>query len=340
MTKRILCMLLVLCLIPAVFAGCGKKEAVAPTDTEPKETVTEEPTEAVGSYMDTDERPIAVMIDNDGKDSWPHFGLEDAYLVYEMYVEGSSTRLMALFKGADTAKIGPVRSCRHYFLDYALENDAIYVAYGWSPRGQSDSNSMGVDYINGIVGNVGTETFWRERKYKGDYHSAFTSIEKITEGAQKRNYRTTTDERFATYNSDIKPLESGDAADHFTIPYAGHYKVTYQYDAAQHYYTRTMNSTLHESADGVPYAPVNVIIMKVKNYGLGDADNPARQQLDTVGSGEGYYITEGKKIDITWEKESRTAKTVYKDAAGNPLTLNPGMTFVNIINPATDIRFE
>ena len=338
MKKRLLSMLLVLLLVPALFAGCGKQETVAPTD--PGETATEAPAEDVSDYLNSNERPVAVMIDNDGKDSWPHYGLEDAYLVYEMYVEGSSTRLMALFKGTDTEKIGPVRSCRHYFLDYALENDAIYVAFGWSPRGQADSNSMGVDYINGIVGNVGTETFWRERKYKGDYHSAFTSMAKIMEGAEKRNFRTETDVKFATFNKEVTPLESGDAANSFVIPYAGHYKVTYKYDPDHHYYTRTLNSTPHQSADGVPYAPTNVIIMQVKNYGLGDADNPARQQLDTVGSGKGYYITEGKKIDITWEKESRTAKTVYKDASGNPITLNPGMTFINIVNPNTTINFE
>ena len=337
MKKRLLCMLLVLCLIPALFTGCGKQQTVAPTDTEAEAT---EAPEDASDYLSSNERPVAVMIDNDGKDSWPHYGLQDAYLVYEMYVEGSSTRLMALFKGTDTEKIGPVRSCRHYFLDYALENDAIYVAYGWSPRGQSDSNSMGVDYINGIVGNVGTETFWRERKYAGDYHSAFTSMEKIMEGAEKRNFRTESDVKFAAYNKELTPLETGDTAESFVIPYAGHYKVTYQYDPDNHYYTRTLNSTPHQSADGVPYAPTNVIIMKVKNYGLGDADNPARQQLDTVGSGEGYYITEGKRQDITWEKESRTAKTVYKDASGNEITLNPGMTFVNIINPNTTVTFE
>ena len=36
----------------------------------------------------------------------------------------------ALFKGQDLDKIGPVRSARHYFIDYAMENDAIYVHFG------------------------------------------------------------------------------------------------------------------------------------------------------------------------------------------------------------------
>ena len=51
---------------------------------------------------------------------------------------------MALFKGQNLEKIGPVRSSRHYFLDYALENDAIYVHYGWSPQAQYDISNLGV----------------------------------------------------------------------------------------------------------------------------------------------------------------------------------------------------
>ena len=87
------------------------------------------------------ERPIAVMLDN-SKASWPQAGLNDAFLVYEMIVEGGETRLMALFKGADLDKIGSLRSARHYFLDYALENDAIYVHFGWSPQAQSDISKL------------------------------------------------------------------------------------------------------------------------------------------------------------------------------------------------------
>ena len=83
------------------------------------------------------DRPIAVMIDNHNL-AWPQGGLNQAYMVYEIIVEGGETRLMALFKGTDVEKIGPVRSARHYFIDYAMENDAIYAHFGQSPQAQSD----------------------------------------------------------------------------------------------------------------------------------------------------------------------------------------------------------
>ena len=95
------------------------------------------------------ERPIAVMIDNH-IDAMPQAGLLEADIVYEIIVEGGETRLMLVLQGKDLEKVGPIRSARHYFLDYALENDAIYVHYGWSPQAESDISTLGVNNINGI----------------------------------------------------------------------------------------------------------------------------------------------------------------------------------------------
>ena len=95
------------------------------------------------------DRPFAVMIDNHS-DAWPQAGLKDAYMIYEIIAEGGETRLMALFKGVDVKKIGPVRSARHYFIDYAMENDAIYTHFGQSPQAQSDIKKFSINDINGI----------------------------------------------------------------------------------------------------------------------------------------------------------------------------------------------
>src|SRR5574344_6112 len=104
-------------------------------------------------------RPIAVMINNHPDARVNHAGLQDAYMVYEIIVEGGLTRYMALFKDAQTARIGSVRSSRHYFLDYAMENDAIYTHFGWSPYAESDIYKYGINNINGMVDG---DAFWRD----------------------------------------------------------------------------------------------------------------------------------------------------------------------------------
>ena len=135
------------------------------------------------------ERPIAFMIDN-AQEAWPQAGLNKAYIVYEIVAEGGITRLMALFKGQDVEQIGPVRSSRHYYLDYALENDAIYVHYGWSPQAESDIRTLAVNNINGITES--TKSFWRVSG-KSAPHNVITSTEKIMQIAERKGYRTTSE---------------------------------------------------------------------------------------------------------------------------------------------------
>lgn len=55
-----------------------------------------------------------------------------------------------------------------------------------------------------------------------------------------------------------------------------------------------------------------------------------------------YYITNGKAIEITCEKTSRTAQTVYKDLQGNEIKVNDGKTFIQIcpINAKVTIEGE
>ena len=145
-------------------------ETISGSEEENNELVATIEQKEVQIYNGND-RPIAVMIDNHNG-AWPQAGLQQAYMVYEIIVEGGETRLMALFKGADLEKIGPVRSARHYFIDYAMENDAIYVHFGQSPQAQSDIKKFSINDINGISED-GT-TFWRV-KDKYAPHNAVTS---------------------------------------------------------------------------------------------------------------------------------------------------------------------
>ena len=69
--------------------------------------------------QDSNSRNIAVMYNNISTVWGYQAGLQDAYLVYEMLVEGGYTRLMAIYKDAKTERIGSVRSSRPYFLDFA-----------------------------------------------------------------------------------------------------------------------------------------------------------------------------------------------------------------------------
>ena len=333
--------ILALLLITAVFltSGCAITEEEPSDFVEPTmaEEVTEEGTEAKSSYnIYTDERAYAVMIDNDGNSSRPHAGLEDAYLIYEMYVEGRATRLMAVFKGAETPKIGPVRSSRHYFLDYALDNDALYAHAGFSPMAMEQISALGINNLNGLI--YEPTYYWRERKYKGDYHSMFTSIHNLSTLADKLGYRKTSETLPLNFSKEA-PVYEGESAKNITIPYADFYYVSYKYDEETGLYDRFINSKYHPTQSGEKLCAGQIIIQFAKSYPLGDGSD--RIQLETTGSGKGIFIKNGIQTPLSWKKSSRTSKLKFYTSDSKELVLDDSIpTYVQVMPEAINLEIE
>ncbi len=278
------------------------------------------------------------MIDNH-KDAWPHVGLQNAYMVYEIIVEGNETRLMALFKGANVEKIGPVRSARHYFIDYAMENDAIYTHFGQSPQAQRDLKKYSINDINGIAED-GT-TFWRVRE-KVAPHNALTSTEKLLKSAQNKKYRTTSSEKSVlNYVTDEVNLEEGQDAISVTIPHSKLQTVKYVYNKETKTYERYARGIAQKDwTTGEILTTKNIIVTFCDNYTLSDSENKGRQGLKNIGTFNGYYITNGKAIKIKCIKNARDEKTIYQDLEGNVINVNDGNTFVNICPTTTNVTLE
>lgn len=281
--------------------------------------------------LESDSRPYAVMVNNLAVARPYHSGLQDAYLVYEIIVEGGITRLMAVFKDVDTTRIGSVRSARHYYLDYALENDAIYVHYGWSPQAQSDVSSLDVDNINGLYDSA----FWRDTTLDVAYeHTAFTSVANIKKIASKKKYSLTSNkDTLLNYSVDevnLSDEENSKVANSVNIKYSNYITTTYVYNEDEKVYYRSTNGNAHKDyITGKQYTTKNIIVALMSNDGISN-DNKGRQELNNIGKGEGYYITLGYSIPITWEKSSRKAQTVYKTISGEEINVNDGNTYIQI----------
>lgn len=294
-----------------------------------------------------DERPIAFMIDNN-VNAQPQASLNSAYMVYEIIVEGNESRLMALFKGIDADEVGPIRSSRHYFLNYAMENDAIYAHLGWSPFAQADIAEYGINNINGQAYDTGkartsSSLYWRA-SHKNAPHNAYTNIDSILQISAQKGYRTTSDkESVLKYSAEEVNLESEDAvvANTVTIPYASSHKVKYVYNEELQRYTRySKGKLMKDETTGEEITTKNIIITFAKNYNIQDSENKGRQEVETVGELDGYYITNGKAIEIKCVKESREAQTTYQDLEGNEIDVNDGNTWVNICPIDANVTIE
>ncbi len=291
--------------------------------------------------INSNTRPIAVMINNHKAAQPNHAGLQDAYLVYEIIVEGGITRMMAVYKDQTTEKIGSVRSARHYFIDYALENDAIYVHFGGSEPAYNNIKSLNIEDIDGMYDGG----FWRDKTLNvASEHTAFTNITNIIKEENKQKYRMTSTKKLL-FNYSVKSIDLSTktgalVASNVVIPYSTYTTTKYTYDATNKVYLRYINDVAH--TDGITkkqYTTKNIIIVKVKNANIPN-DSKGLQELDNVGNGTGYYISNGYAVPITWSKESHSSQTVYHYTDGTEVTLNDGNTFIQIqpIDKATAIN--
>lgn len=279
-------------------------------------------------------RPIAVMIDTSDAGRANHTGLQDAFLTYEIITEGGITRMMALFKDQDTSLVGPVRSSRHYFLDYAMENDAIYAHFGWSDRAKEDIYALDIDNLNGIT-NASKAYFRDENLYAP--HNVFTKISNLETMAKEKDYPLETEKglllNYSVKEISLKEEENARVANKVTIPFSYYHTTEYEYHPDTKTYYRSINEEVHTDANTKEqYHVKNILLVKIKNVSF---DDYGRQDLENIGSGEGYFITNGYAIPITWSKESRSSKTIYKKISGEEIQVNDGNTAIEI-EPITE----
>lgn len=350
--KKVVIVLIVV-LILALGIGTGyyfynKSNEDVPAVNDDIELSNEEESKPDIKIFSGNDRPIAIMTDNN-VNAQPQSNLNLAYIVYEIIVEGNETRLMPVFKGVpDDTILGPVRSVRHYFLDYMNENDAVCAHLGQSPQAESDIKTFKMDDINGQVYDSGrsrtsTALFWRESHKKAP-HNAYTSIGSLRQIMKDQGFETTSDaESVLNYVAEEVVLdgENDIVANTVTIPYASSHKVKYVYDEETGRYTRYSKGRLQkDEATGEEITTKNIIVTFVYNYTLDDGESKGRQNLNNVGEANGYYITNGKAQRIVCKKDSRTEQTVYTDDFGNEIEINDGNTFINICPVDADVVFE
>ncbi len=286
-------------------------------------------------------RPFAVMINNH-QDAMPQSGLEEADVIYETLAEGGITRLVAVFKDFEGEKIGPVRSARHYFLNFSFDHDAIYVHYGKSPQASiafvelNSPNLDGLSYLDLIMCYQDPE---RVRP-----HSTFTSYKGLNAGLDAQGYRKTMKEDFPSkldFSDDDIALK-GKKAEKVTLDFSYYQIASFVYDKTSKKYKRfQFDGAKHiDAVTGKQLETDNIIIQFANMWNIA-GDTEGRLDMELVGAGTGYYIYGGKYIPIKWEKTDIYEPTKYYLEDGKKLEINKGKTWIEVYPTGRDmITFE
>lgn len=276
-------------------------------------------------------RSVGIMISNISY-ALPQSGIEDADIIYETLAEGGVTRMFALFHEFDNKKIGPIRSCRHYFLDFALDHDALYFHAGQSPQGELAIKNLKISAVNSIS-YLSLIAFYLDPNRKAP-HSTYTSYEHVMEGWKRKEYRTEPNKetgRKLNFSQEKEVLlENGQTIHSLKLPYSYIDTPYFTYDPEKKEYLRFQFGKPHIDVEtGNQLRFTNIILQVVKMWHI-PGDDAGRLDMELIGQGKGYFFTRGKMIPITWKKDSHVKTTHYYDEQGREIELNPGKTWISI----------
>ena len=277
-------------------------------------------------------RPIAVMVENEMQ-ARPQSGLDKAGIVYEGITEGGITRFMAVFLQGEPSVIGPVRSARPHFIYTAEGYDAVYAHCGESNEAETVfKTTPSIRNLDDLKGGVYAAPFYREpRNGRLLEHTLYTSMSALRETVKKLGWESDTN-GLPDFVGGKMPA-TATACPGVKIKFSPAYRMSYKYDEAKGGYARSMDGKPHIDRESKEQLIVkNVIIQNVEDERYTTIDpNDSTMKVSVVGSGTGYFLTDGKMISIKWEKSERNKLTKYIDEAGNPITLQPGQTWVELV---------
>lgn len=279
-------------------------------------------------------RPFAVMLDNHF-DAIPQSALNMADLIYEFKAEGEFTRYMAIFQSNSPEVIGPVRSARPYFVDTAKEYNAIYAHWGGSELGYAEIPKIGVNDLDGIA--LEGITYYRNKEVgKKRPHDGYTSSKLLREQAEKYKYDLTDDVKPLKFDTtkdleNIKEQMAEKICTSLTLNFFKSYKEVYEYDESLNKYRVIRNNeTVIDEHDKKDVTPSNIII----EFAASKVTGPlGTLTIDIVGSGNGLLLSNGKLIEINWQKNSLDEKTIFTRQDGEEIYLTPGQTWISVADP-------
>jgi hypothetical protein len=282
--------------------------------------------------------PIAVMVD----DHWaarPQSGFREASIVWQAPAEGGIPRYMMIFGEGNPTSVGPVRSARVYFVQWASEWNAIYVHAGGSPQAIALLRARG----RGDLVYDADEFRWAGR-YLWRTTDRYAPHNVYTDGKHlralgKRLGATDVDEKPHWKFAPDPPLDLRPKGSTIRFAYT-HNAIAYRYHRPSNTWRRYVGGKLQrDRATDRAVAPKNVVIMEVA-FGLLGPGQKGRLEAANIGKGRAWIATNGKTIKGTWRKSSAKGPTRFYNADGKQVVLTVGQTFVQVIPKGTKVTVK
>lgn len=297
-------------------------------------------------------RSVAVVINNSHA-AMPQRGISQADAIYEYQTEGGQTRLLALFADVNTIpEIGSLRSARILSTDLAAGNNSVFIHFGRNARVPDHIASFGIDHIDGNSCSAGVYSsanyadgyvdlpeglfFWRDAVWKSQRaieHTAVTDGRHILEAIEYNEISMTDNENNMLFNfvpGNSADIASGDPCEQINVYFSGtNPDALFTYDEVSGLYSKSQygNPQIDETT-GSQIAFTNVFVLYANIQPHGDTTIDAYLE----DGGEGWYVSDGRIIPVTWTKNGPNDPIIIYNEAGLEVEVNRGRSYICIVD--------
>jgi Protein of unknown function (DUF3048) N-terminal domain/Protein of unknown function (DUF3048) C-terminal domain len=321
------CVVVSLVVIAAACGGGGsdKKAAAKPKQTSTTTTTLAPPIAPLTGLPDPSgasrTRPALIIKIENTPEARPQTGLESADVVYEEVVDGGITRFFTVFNSTLPETVGPIRSVRPIDASLSQQLGGLF-AYSGGIQEEIDRISA-VPSLIPINETKAGDAMFRESSRQAPHNLYGYPAKFLTFGGAP----VPPQPLFAYLGAG--QTFTGDPVESFTVAESpdGGYNPSYTWDATSGTWLRSVQGEPSMMASGVQIAPTNVVVQ----FTTYDPQPGASGATGIVtGSGEVWVFTDGKLAKGTWTRTDPAKPATYADAAGKPIKLAPGRTWVEL----------
>lgn len=299
---------------------------------EPKPEPIYSPLTGVAVTKEQSELPVTgIMIEN-SPDARPQSGLNQAGVVFEAIAEGGITRFLTLWQEAQPDYVGPVRSVRPYYVDWLEGFDAAIAHVGGSAEALAKIKSDGVKDLDQFY-NTGP---YHRVNNRYAPHNMYTSVPALVDLQKSKGWTKST---FTGFPRKAEQPSDAPTARGINITISGaQYNVHYDYDVKTNTYLRVLAGKPHTDERSKAQIAPKVVVALVVPYSI-HADG-IHSVYQTIGSGKVFVFQDGLVTEGTWEKSNSKSQITFKDAAGKPIKLNAGQTWITATSIANNVTYQ
>ena len=281
-------------------------------------------------------RPLAVKIVNEPACARPQYGLEQAAVVFEHYVEAWGTRFTAIFYGYEAGRIGAIRSAR--LVD--LELPAIFDA-GLVTSGSSSGVRLRLEQAEFADRVIAFQ--WQHQcpplclvpietvPCADIEHTLFTDLTDLRAAAQEMGFDQSPN--LSGWEFDSVPPLKGQPAASVRVGYLNS-PVDWRYEPENGSYHRWQDGVRHVAAETRRRLTArNVVVLFAHHLYTDIRESPNFYSLEIQfwGQGPALIFRDGLANPATWVRSEREGLFQLLDGAGNPIPLKPGRTWFEFV---------